>query len=125
MTSNTAFSNFNPDDYINTTAIFSEIKKTVLSKSFKGGKINNLFGATKLDFTNADLNGMAVIDVSQAFGEIKIRVPDDWRVETEFSNVFTNIDDKRTNKIHINADKLLMIKGVSVCAVIDILNRRY
>lgn len=122
MNNGSSFSTGNPEDYLNSTAVFAEIKKTVLSKTFKGGTIYNLFGAIKLDFTNADLSGMAVLDISQGFGEIKIRVPYDWRIETDFSQLFTTVSDKRINKTQIDTNKLLVLKGVSFFANVDILS---
>ena len=113
----------NAEDHINATAVFSGIKKTILSKDFKGGRITNLFGGTELDFTHADLTGAAILDISQAFGETTITVPDDWRVETDFSQLFTTIDDYRNNVYQTKkSDKVLVIKGVSVCAVVEIQN---
>ena len=63
----------NAEDHLDATTIFGGIKKTILSKDFKGGKVSNWFGSTELDFTNADLNGVAILDISQAFGETYIR----------------------------------------------------
>ena len=53
----------NAEDYIQSTAVFSGIKKTILSKDFKGGKVSNIFGSTELDFTNAHLTGTALLDI--------------------------------------------------------------
>ena len=71
----------NNEDHLNVNSVFSSIEKTILSKDFKGGKINNLFGSTELDFTNADIIGTAILDISQTFGETTIAVPADWRIE--------------------------------------------
>ncbi len=121
MNSNQAFPAVNPADYINTTAFFGEIKKTILSGDFKGGTITNIFGATKLDFTHADMTGVAVLDISMIFGEIKIRVPDDWQIEIHLSQLFTVADDKRKYKTQsVNGDKVLVLKGISVFANIEI-----
>ncbi len=113
----------NAEDHISSSSYFSGIKKTILSKNFKGGKINNLFGATELDFTHADLTGLAILDISQAFGEVTITVPNDWRIETDFSQLLAVVDDYRNNTYQTKkSDKILMLKGVSVCASVEILN---
>jgi predicted membrane protein len=113
----------NAEDHISATSVFSGIKKTIFSKDFKGGKITNLFGSTELDFTHADLKGAATLDISQAFGEMTITVPNDWRIETDFSQLFTMVDDYRNNVYQTKkSDKVLVIKGVSVCAGVEILN---
>jgi len=113
----------NPADYVNTTVVFGEIKKTIISKDFKGGKISSLFGATKLDFTNADIKGVVVLDISQVMSETKIRVPSDWRVEADQTLFLATIDDKRTYiSQSINAGKVLILTGTSVFGAVTIKN---
>jgi hypothetical protein len=113
----------NTEDQITINAVFSGIEKNIISKEFKGGKINNLFGSTELDLSNADLDGMAVLDISQAFGEITLTVPKDWHVETDLSQFFAVIDDYRENKYRSrDSDKILTLKGTSVCGSIEIHN---
>jgi hypothetical protein len=113
----------NPADYVNTTVVFGEIKKTIISKEFKGGMVASLFGATKLDFTNADIKGIVVLDISQALSETKIRVPRDWRVESDQTLLLANIHDKRTFQPEsINAGKVLILTGTSIFGVITITN---
>jgi hypothetical protein len=112
----------NPDEYINATAVFGEIKRTILSKDFKGGKINNVFGATELDFSHADMTGIAVLDISQGFGETKITVPSDWRIESDLSQIFAVVEDNRDNVYQTSkSDKVLVIKGLSIFAQVEIL----
>ena len=113
----------NTEDQITINAVFSGIEKNIISKEFKGGKINNLFGSTELDLSNADLNGIAILDISQAFGEITLTVPSDWHVETDLSQLFAVVDDYRENKYRTrDSDKVLTLKGTSVCGSIEIHN---
>jgi hypothetical protein len=113
----------NAEDYIQSTAVFSGIKKTILSKNFKGGKVSNIFGSTELDFTNADLTGTALLDISQAFGEVTITVPTDWRIEADLSQLMAVVDDFRNNTyLAKNSDKVLILKGISFCGNVEIMN---
>jgi hypothetical protein len=110
-------------DHLATSSIFSGIKKSVFSKDFKGGKVSNLFGSTEIDFTNADLNGTAILDISQAFGSTTITIPADWRVETDGSQFFAVIDDSRDHIYQTrSSDKTLVLKGLSMFASVEILN---
>ena len=114
---------FANDDYINTTAVFGGIKKTVISKDFRGGKISNLFGSTELDFTHADLAGVAVLDISQGFGEVKIAVPSDWWIESNTTQLFATVEDNRTNTMNAyDSKKILVLRGTSVFGVVEILS---
>ena len=94
---NQAYSSANIDDYIDTTAIFAGVNKNVFTKNFRGGEIINIFGETKINFFNADLTGVAVLDITQGFGEVKIAVPDDWFVQNQTTHIFSAIEDRRGN----------------------------
>jgi len=111
----------NSQDYLETTVIFGEIKKAVFSKNFQGGNVRSLFGSVVLDFTNADISGMVIIDVSQAFSETKIIVPHNWRVEVDVTHILSTTEDKRWNiGQSINSDKVLVITGISTFASVKI-----
>jgi predicted membrane protein len=109
------------DDYLDAVSIFGGVKKTILSKDFKGGDIVNIFGGAELDFTQADINGRVIIDITQIFGGTKIIVPSHWQVVSDIAAVFAGIDDKRMKMTAApNSDKILVLKGVSIFAGVDI-----
>lgn len=110
-----------PDDYLNATAIFGGVNKTILSKNFQGGDITNVFGGTELDFTQADIHGRVIIDITQMFGGTKIIVPANWHVVPDLAAVFAGVDDKRLKTAKPNpTEKVLVLKGVSIFAGVDI-----
>lgn len=109
------------DDVIDATAIFGGVNKSIFSKNFRGGDITNIFGGTELDFTHADINQRAIIDVTQVFGGTKIIVPANWQVIVDMSAIFAGTDDKRMKNIQTaKSDKVLIIKGVSLFAGLEI-----
>ncbi|MFD0764055.1 LiaF domain-containing protein [Mucilaginibacter lutimaris] len=109
------------DDYLNATAIFGGVNKTILSKNFQGGEITNVFGGTELDFTQADIHGRVTIDITQMFGGTKIIVPANWHVVPDLAAVFAGVDDKRIKTAKPNlVEKVLVLKGVSIFAGVDI-----
>lgn len=109
------------DDYIDAVSVFGGVKKIILSKDFKGGEIVNIFGGAELDFTQADINGTIIIDITQIFGGVKIIVPANWQVVSDIAAVFASVDDKRIKSTAPpNGNKILMLKGVSIFAGIDI-----
>ncbi|MDB5005841.1 MAG: hypothetical protein JWQ84_2588 [Mucilaginibacter sp.] len=109
------------DDYLDTVSVFGGIKKTVLSKDFKGGEVVNIFGGAQLDFIQADINGRVVIDITQIFGGTKIIIPSHWQVVSDIAAVFGSIDDKRMKTTALpGSDKILVLKGVSIFAGVDI-----
>jgi predicted membrane protein len=113
--------NSDASEYLNTSSVFGEVNKTIVSRNFKGGKINNFFGETNLDFSYADISGVVVLDISQAFGEINLTVPANWRVESDISQFLASTCDERTEDIELkNASKVLILVGNSVFAAVKI-----
>ena len=111
------------DNYINTTAIFGEVKKHILSKDFQFGQLTNVFGKTTVDFSNADISGAVILDSTQLFGEIWIKVPADWHVISQVTNIFMVVEDKRRNPyVNIDTHKTLILRGVGIFASIKIID---
>ncbi len=109
------------DDYLDTVSVFGSVKKTVLSKNFRGGEIVNVFGGAELDFTQADINGKVIIDITQIFGGVKMIVPPHWQVVPDIAAVFAGIEDKRMKSTaSVGSEKILVLKGVSIFAGVDI-----
>jgi predicted membrane protein len=109
------------DDYLDTVSVFGGVNKTILSKNFKGGEIVNIFGGAELDFTQADIQGRVVIDITQIFGGTKIIVPSNWQVVSDMAAVFASVDDKRIKSTASPENtKILVLKGVSIFAGVDV-----
>ena len=109
------------DEYLDAVSVFGGVKKTILSKDFKGGEVVNIFGGAELDFTQAEINGRVIIDITQIFGSTKIIVPSHWQVVSDIAAVFAGIDDKRMKSTAgLNTEKILVLKGVSIFAGVDI-----
>jgi len=108
------------DDYLDAVSIFGGAKKRILSKDFKGGEIVNIFGGADIDFTQADITGRVIIDVTQVFGGIKLIVPPHWHVTSDMVALFAGFDDKRMMKSDYGSDKVLVLKGTSIFAGVDI-----
>jgi len=109
------------DDFLDATSIFGGVKKTVLSKNFRGGDVTNIFGGAEIDLTQADIDGKVVLDITQLFGGTKIIVPPHWQVISNLSAVFAGVDDKRLRKTGAgDNNKILVLEGVSIFAGVEI-----
>lgn len=112
---------YSGDDVLDAVSIFGGVKKTILSKAFRGGDIVNIFGGAEIDLTQADINGRVVLDITQVFGGTKIIVPPHWQVVSDLAAVFAGVDDKRLRRTGTGDDnKVLVLKGVSIFAGVDI-----
>jgi len=113
---------YSPDDYLDTVAIFGGVKKNIVSRNFKEGDVTTIMGGVELNFIQADINGTAILDVTQLFGGTKIIVPQQWKIASEMVAVFGGVEDKRPI-IHgavPSEEKVLIIKGTSIFGGIDI-----
>lgn len=109
------------EDYLSSFSIFSTAKKNILSKSFKGGEVVNVFGGTDLDFSHADISGQVIIDVMQLFGGTKLIVPPHWQVVADIAQIFGGVNDKRIPHADVAASgKVLVLKGISIFGGVDI-----
>ena len=109
------------DEFLDAVSIFGGVKKVILSKDFKGGEVVNIFGGAELDFTQADIGGRIIIDITQIFGSTKIIVPPHWQIVSDVAAVFGSIDDKRMRSTAaVNSNKILVLKGVSIFAGVDV-----
>jgi len=109
------------EDVIDSTSIFGGIKKNIISKNFKGGDITNIMGGSEIDLTQADINGVATIDLTQVFGGTKLIVPANWQVKTHMAAIFGGVEDKRSAQhAAIDPTKVLILEGTSIFGGIEI-----
>jgi hypothetical protein len=113
---------YGEDDYISITSIFGGTEKTILSKNFKGGSMVNIFGGSEISFTQADINGTAMLDVTCIFGGATLIVPSNWVVKSDAVTIFGGIGDKRKNMTGFNeaTTKALVIKGTIMFGGLEI-----
>ena len=109
-------------DFLQSTSIFSGVKKIILSKDFKGGSITCVFGGAEIDFSQADINETVVLRIEQVFGGMKLIVPPHWVVNSEIDGMFHGVEDKRKKQpgLIVDNSKILVLKGSCVFGGIDI-----
>ena len=109
------------EDFVDSTSIFGGSKKNILSKEFKGGDIVNIFGGSELNFSQADIKGMAELEITTIFGGTKLIIPANWEVKSEVVAIFGGLEDKRAlQPVNESPDRLLVLKGTVVFGGIEI-----
>jgi predicted membrane protein len=94
------------------SSIFSGVKRNIITKNFKRGKIITIFGGAEIDMSQADMTSPSYINVDVAFGGVEILVPANWTIQNDIQGVFHGVEDKRYNKaIVIDPSKILVLKG--------------
>jgi predicted membrane protein len=113
---------YTASDFLDVTNVFGGSHRKMVTKNFRGGDSTTFMGGTEIDFSQADINGTAVLDVTQIMGATKIIVPSNWEVRSEISAIFAGFEDKRPQPVAINPDKVLILKGASVFGGIELRN---
>ncbi len=111
-------------DIIDAVAIFGGVTRNIISKDFKGGEIVSIFGGTDVNLMQADIHGTVILEANQVFGGTKLIVPAHWKVQTEDTvAIFGGIEDKRVQQaVTVDESKILIIKGVTIFAGLEIKN---
>jgi len=118
-----AYVNAMGDDHLDVIAIFNNVKKNIISKSFKGGQVTNLLSNITLNFGQADIDETIIVDLTQIFCKTKIVVPANWRVINNTTAIFAEFSDKRSNYITMaDSTKVLILTGTSLFVSIEIRN---
>lgn len=83
------------DDYVQASAIFGGIEKSIETDDFKGANILCLFGGVELDLRKAKpVETGCTINVTTLFGGTEIFVPEDWNVIVTGTPIFGGVEDK-------------------------------
>ncbi len=86
------------DNRIEESFSFTDSSRTITSQSFTGGRVNLSFGELELDLREAKISSKnAKLNVSAAFGEIKVFVPKNCRVVTKGSSFLGSWEPKLEN----------------------------
>lgn len=109
------------DDQLDLVAIFGGVKRSVVSKQFRGGEITAVLGGAEVDLTNADLQGVIRMEATNILGGTKLIVPANWDVQSEMVAIFGGVEDKRIIKPElIDPSKKLVLTGTCLLGGLEI-----
>ena len=103
------------DDYISSSTFFGGVKKNIVSKTFKGGSFNTTFGGTEINLTKADIQNPITINSSTVFGELKLIVPVNWRIDSNVTSVFGAVEDKRPASLQVEEETTRIVNLTGTC----------
>ena len=112
----------NSEDFIDSVSVFGGVRKVIMSKNFRGGEATSFMGGTELDFTQADINGTVILELTQVMGGAKLIVPANWSIKNEVNAVLGGVDDKRQMSISPDPNKVLVLKGTAFLGGLEIRN---
>jgi predicted membrane protein len=85
------------DDTLNIYAVMAGVKRSSLSKRFRGGEVTAVMGGYQIDLRQATIppGEEAVLEIFTVMGGGEIIVPTSWTVATPIVPVMGGIEDKR------------------------------
>jgi len=107
------------DDMIDIRNQFASVKRKIISKNFKGGKISSSFGNVELDLSQADIDGVVTINIDQTFSGLELVIPANWEVKPEVNITLAGIEENR-NTVVPSPNKVLVLTGSCTLSGIEI-----
>lgn len=104
---------------IDETIVFWGLNKKILTDNFKGGRLLCVFGGGSFDLREAKIkNGEKVrLEVTCVFGGVELRVPPEWSVEnqiTELAGGFDNQTAEKGKKTKLEIIGTVVLGGIEV-----------
>jgi len=116
-----ANTSYTMEDVVDVTAILAGIKKSVISKNFRGGEVVSVFGGTELNLVQADMQQPAVLEATQIFGGTTLIVPPHWKVQSDMTAILGGVNDERPMMPGgYDPNKVLILKGLALFGGLNI-----
>lgn len=114
-------SNSTEDDRLEATAVFGGVKRSIVSKQFKGGEVTAIMGGAEINLAYADIQGITRIEIVCIMGGAKLVVPAHWDVQSRMVAILGGVDDKRNIRPElIDPNRRLIIEGTSLMGGVEI-----
>ena len=118
---------FGVTDVITESVVLSSVKRRIESTNFRGGTIHNVLGSACIDLRAAQMPfgiRSATIEVDCVMGEVKIRIPDTWRVRLDAQAMAANVEDKTVHPATLKPEDAptLILTGHMVMSNVELKN---
>ncbi len=81
---------------LNVSAFFSAGEHRSSDQVIQSGQVSAIFGTAEVDLRGTTLEGDAAsIEATALFGSLRLRVPNDWAVDVQTTNMFGSFESKR------------------------------
>jgi len=106
---------------IETFAVLGGFERALRSRDFRGGSLGTLMASYDLDLRDCSIeNGPAQLDVTAICGGVKLRVPEDWVVESRGLALMGGFVDK--SRAPFDDSKRLVVTGLALMGGVVVRN---
>ena len=111
------------DSFLKNFAFMSGVRRSIVSKEFRGGELTAIMGGCEIDLRDAAIkDDEAILDVFTLMGGIELRVPADWKVIVNAIPIMGGIDDKTYIQPEGKSFKRLVLTGNIIMGGVEIKN---
>jgi len=94
---------------IREVAIMAGIERKNVSQAFRGGSVTSIMGSVELDLRDCRLaDDSARISVQVVMGQIVLRLPRDWTLDSQVGAVMGNIEDRTDRPVSASSKRLIL-----------------
>ena len=109
------------EDWLEATAVFGGVKRSIVTKHFKGGEVTAIMGGAEINLAYADIQGITRIEIINIMGGTKLIVPAHWDVQSRMVAILGGVDDKRNIRPElIDPNRRLILEGPSLMGGLEI-----
>jgi predicted membrane protein len=110
------------DDFLDINSVFGGVERVIVSKNFRGGEINTVFGGAEINLSQAELTDRAQLEINAVFGGVRLVLPPHWVLQSELTAFMGSVEDKRPVSREAGGpnEKILILKGHAVFGGIEV-----
>jgi hypothetical protein len=104
-------------------AVLGSVKRKLDTTAFEGGEAACVFGSVEIDLRRAAISPMlriVTVEANAIFGEVKLRVPDGWKVNVTGVGVLGAFEDKTIPPVTPDDAPVLIVTGLAVFGQVSV-----
>lgn len=112
--------NLKIQDIDNISVLFGGSDTVNKSKDYRGGKASAIFGGVSIDLRDATIKKEAVLEVFTLCGGVELKVPREWRVQSQVFPILGGVENKASNEQGDEDKPVLIITGTVALGGVEI-----
>ena len=104
-------------------AVMAGVERKNISQTFRGGDVTAAMGSVEIDLRECRMAAEDVqVSVSVFLGEIVLRIPRDWTVDSRVAVVMASLEDRSEPPVGTSSPKRLVLTGSAFMGNVEIRN---
>lgn len=104
-------------------AVLGSVKRKMDTAAFEGGEASSVFGSVEIDLRRAGISPLlriVTVEANAIFGEVKLRVPEGWKVNVTGVGVLGAFEDKTIPPVTPDDAPVLIVTGLAVFGQVSV-----